>query len=89
LLRAQWRPDAWDLPFGVWADGAPVGVQSAGAKDFPTLRTAGTGGWLGRSYQGKGPGTEMRAAILHLLFAGLDAVAATSGAFMTTRPRMA
>lgn len=51
----------------------------APATDFPTLRTAGTGSWLGRSYQGKGLGTEMRAAILHLLFSGLDAVAATSG----------
>jgi RimJ/RimL family protein N-acetyltransferase len=81
-IRAQWQPSAWDLPFGVWADGALVGVQSAGAKDFPTLRTAGTGSWLGHSYQGKGLGTEMRAAILHLLFAGLDAVAATSGAFI-------
>ena len=68
----------------IWSVGrrALVGVQSAGAKDFPTLRTAGTGSWLGRSYQGKGLGTEMRAAILHLLFAGLDAVAATSGAFI-------
>lgn len=79
--RAQWQPLAWDLPFGVWADGVLMGVQSAGAKDFPTLRTAGTGSWLGQVYQGKGFRTEMRAATLHFLFGGLGAVSATSGAF--------
>jgi RimJ/RimL family protein N-acetyltransferase len=44
-------------------------------------RQVGTGSWLGESYQGRGIGKEMRAAILHLAFAGLGAMRATSSAF--------
>ena len=51
------------------------------AKDFPALRTVSTGSWLGREYQGRGLGKEMRSAILHLAFAGLGAAEAYSGAF--------
>ena len=58
-----------------------VGVQDLLAEHFPVLRVVRTGSWLGRSYQGKGLGTEMRAAILHLAFAGLRAREARSAAF--------
>ena len=51
------------------------------AERFAVLRTVGTGSWLGRIYQGKGIGTEMRAAVLHLAFAGLGADYALSSAF--------
>jgi RimJ/RimL family protein N-acetyltransferase len=51
------------------------------ATDFAIKRQVGTGSWLGQGYQGHGLGKEMRAAILHLAFAGLGAVRATSGAF--------
>jgi RimJ/RimL family protein N-acetyltransferase len=40
-----------------------------------------TGSWLGLGFQGQGIGTEMRAAILHLIFAGLDARVAYSAAW--------
>jgi RimJ/RimL family protein N-acetyltransferase len=40
-----------------------------------------TGSWVGRRHHGQGIGTEMRAAVLHLAFAGLQAEFATSGAF--------
>ena len=40
---------------------------------------ASTGSWLGREAQGRGIGTEMRAAVLELVFRGLGADAATSG----------
>jgi RimJ/RimL family protein N-acetyltransferase len=58
-----------------------VGVQGMIATDFTIKRQVGTGSWVGQGYQGRGLGKEMRAAILHLAFAGLGAVRATSGAF--------
>ncbi len=51
------------------------------ATNFAVLREVGTGSWLGRKFQGEGIGTEMRAAVLHLAFAGLGAQWAYSGAF--------
>jgi hypothetical protein len=42
---------------------------------------ASTFSWLGLRHRAGGIGTEMRAAVLHLAFAGIDAAEATSGAF--------
>jgi RimJ/RimL family protein N-acetyltransferase len=79
--RAAWSVDAWQLPFVVLADGEPVGVQQLSADSFPVLQTVGSGSWLGQEAQGRGIGTEMRAAILHFAFIELGAVAALSGAY--------
>lgn len=78
--RAAWRPDAWDLELGVWANGELAGVQAMYGKDFATSRTVATGSWLGQRFQGRGIGTEMRVAILELAFRGLGADVARSGA---------
>jgi RimJ/RimL family protein N-acetyltransferase len=78
--RAAWRPDAWDLELGVWSDGELAGVQAMYGKDFALSRTIGTGSWLGQRFQGRGIGTEMRAAMLELAFRGLGADLARSGA---------
>ncbi len=59
----------------------PVGVQDISSRDFVVTRSVNTGSWLGQRYQGRGIGTEMRAAILHFAFAGLGAELANSGAF--------
>jgi RimJ/RimL family protein N-acetyltransferase len=40
-----------------------------------------TGSWVGRAFQGRGIGREMRAAALHLGFAGLGATRALTDAF--------
>jgi len=56
-------------------------MQGVHANDFAIVRSVDTGSWLARPFQGRGIGTEMRAAVLHLAFAGLGAVEATSGAF--------
>ena len=80
-MRAAWSATNWHLQMAVLVDGAVVGVQAVLAEDFEVLRTASTGSWLGRRYQGKGIGKEMRAAILHLVFAGLGASYALSSAF--------
>jgi RimJ/RimL family protein N-acetyltransferase len=79
--RAEWTPARWTFSGAVFVDGRPFGVQDLGAENFAALRTVHTGSWLGMRHQGRGIGKEMRAAILHLAFAGLGAVEATSGAW--------
>ncbi len=79
--RAAWKPERWSLDLVVVRDGTVLGTQGMSATDFAVLREVGTGSWLGQAHQGQGIGTEMRAAVLHLAFAGLGAVYATSGAF--------
>jgi len=77
--RAEWQADRWNLMLGAWAGGGLIGTQGAAAADWPTSRTAETGSWLGRRFQGLGYGTEMRAAVIELLWA-LGARMVTSGA---------
>ncbi|MFC4337948.1 GNAT family N-acetyltransferase [Salininema proteolyticum] len=87
LLQHRWgnlsgqRPGDWNLHFTVFHEGGPVGVQSLWAKDFGVRRTVNSGSWLGRDFQGRGLGTEMRAAVLELGFATLGAELAHSGSF--------
>jgi RimJ/RimL family protein N-acetyltransferase len=81
LMRATWTPEAWTLNLLVELDGQPIGTQTLEAKDFAIHRTVGTGSWLGRAFQGRGYGKEMRAAVLSLAFDGLDARVAESDAF--------
>ena len=76
----EWQPDDWSLGLIAFHRGRPIGVQSVRAKRFAERRTVDTGSWLGRDFQGKGLGTEMRAAALYLAFEGLEAAVATSGA---------
>lgn len=79
--RATWTPEKWALPLAVLVDGAVAGIQGVDGDQFALLRVAKTGSWLGRSFQGQGIGKEMRAAVLHLIFAGLGAQVAYSGAW--------
>jgi RimJ/RimL family protein N-acetyltransferase len=79
--RAEWSADMWNFTGAVFVDGQVVGVQDMNAAHFATLRSVHTGSWLGRAHQGKGLGKEMRQAILHLAFEGLEAREAHSGAF--------
>ncbi|PRY19147.1 GNAT family N-acetyltransferase [Pseudosporangium ferrugineum] len=77
----RWSPQDWTLQLVVVADGQVIGTQEVGARNFATSRVVGTGSWLGLPHQGRGYGTEMRAAVLHLAFAGLGAEYATTEAF--------
>ena len=83
---SAWRPEDWMLNLVAVADGpydrAVVGTQGMRARDFTIVREVATGSWLGKRFQGRGLGTEMRAAVLHLAFAGLGAHYATSAAFL-------
>lgn len=80
--RAQWKPEQWSLELAIVRDGTVVGTQGLGARNFTVLREVHTGSWLGQAFQGQGIGTQMRAAVLHLAFAGLDAEYARSEAFV-------
>lgn len=75
-----WTPEDWRLHLCVFYDGTVIGRQGIGAQDLARRKEVGTGSWLGQDYQGKGFGTEMRAAVLHLAFAGLGAEEAVSSA---------
>ena len=64
------------IRFTAFLDGAPVGVQALDV--HPEWVT--TGSWLGAVYQGRGLGTEMRAAVLCYAFGHRGATTARSGA---------
>jgi len=76
-----WEPDDWGLDLVAFADGEPVGEQTINGRAFAVTREVHTGSWVGRRHQGRGIGTEMRRAVLHLAFAVLGAEVAISGAF--------
>ena len=78
---AEWDPWRWEFTPVVIHEGEVVGTQDAGAEDFPVARSVSTTSWVGRAWQGRGLGREMREAILHLAFAGLGAQAAYSSAW--------
>jgi RimJ/RimL family protein N-acetyltransferase len=78
---ARWQPDDWSLWLAVEHEGAVIGAQEISARDFAIRREVTTGSWLGQGFHRRGFGTEMRAAALHLAFAGLEARHATSGAY--------
>jgi RimJ/RimL family protein N-acetyltransferase len=80
--RADWTPEAWSLELAVFLDGRPIGSQALIARQFSTFRTVSTGSWLGREFQGRGLGKEMRGAVLAAAFDGLGAEAATTEAFL-------
>lgn len=82
--RATWAPDEWRLPLAVRVTGgALVGVQQLQADRFAEIGAVDTSSWLARRHQGRGIGTEMRAAALDLAFHGLGATRARSTALVT------
>jgi RimJ/RimL family protein N-acetyltransferase len=81
LQLGTWAPEKWTLNLVVRHAGVVVGQQNLSATKLAVTREVGTGSWLGLRHHGQGFGTEMRAAVLHLAFAGLGAAEAVSGAF--------
>jgi RimJ/RimL family protein N-acetyltransferase len=77
----SWTPASWSLNLVAVRDGTVVASQGMQGRDYAVLREVSTGSWVGRDYHRRGIGTEMRAAVLHLAFAGLGAEYATSSAF--------
>ena len=81
LVRSSWSPQDWSCMMAVLVDGDVVGVQDILASNFATTKLFKTGSWLTQRMQGRGIGKEMRAAVLHLGFAGLGADYAATSAF--------
>lgn len=86
--RFETSVDDWNINLAVIADGVAVGASGLGAIHFPTTRWFETGSWLGRDFQGRGLGTELRIATLHLGFLGFDARVAGTGAFSDNGPSL-
>ena len=86
--RAELSPTSWNLILAVLVDGEVVGSTGLMATDFPVLRQFETGSWLGREFQGRGIGKEMRAATLQLGFDGFGGQWATTGAFADNGPSL-
>jgi RimJ/RimL family protein N-acetyltransferase len=80
-MRAALSPAEWRLNFLVRVAGRVIGTQGMAATDFAVTRTAMTGSWLGRRHQGRGYGTEMRAAVAVFGFDWLGATRMMSEAF--------
>jgi RimJ/RimL family protein N-acetyltransferase len=79
--RAALAPERWTINFLVRTGGRVVGMQGLMATDFGIVREVQTGSWVGMRHQGRGIGTEMRAAVLAFAFDHLGAVQARSAAF--------
>jgi RimJ/RimL family protein N-acetyltransferase len=78
----SWRPEKWTCNLVTFRKGRAIGTQGISAEHFADRREVATGSWLGAPFQGRGYGTEQRAAVLELAFRGLGARAATSGALI-------
>jgi RimJ/RimL family protein N-acetyltransferase len=72
----------------VLVDGCVVGAADLFADGFPTLRQFTTGSWLGREFQGRGLGKEIRLAALTLGFDGLGAEYAHTAAWKDNAPSL-
>ena len=79
--RAALSPASWAIHFLVRLDGRVIGTQKLGARDFAITREVNTGSWIGLRHQGRGLGTEMRAAVVLFAFDHLGARTARSSAF--------
>lgn len=80
--RAEWSKDDWQLNLLVEAEDRPIGSQTVHGASFAVHRTVDTGSWLGREFQGRGLGKEMRLAVLAFAFDGLGARFAESTALL-------
>ncbi|MEX0846233.1 MAG: GNAT family protein [Ilumatobacteraceae bacterium] len=86
--RAETEPGRFHLGLAVLVDGEAVGTTSIGVADFDVLGEFETGSWLGVAHQGRGLGTALRLATLHLGFAGMGARTARTAAFADNAPSL-
>jgi RimJ/RimL family protein N-acetyltransferase len=79
--RAGFSVARWAADLAVFYDGELVGSQGISTHDYLITRTAETGSWLSRRYQGRGIGTAMRQVICAFAIDCLDAEQITSTAY--------
>ncbi len=80
-LRASWEATRFRCNLVVEHEGDLIGIQHFGADNFALSRVVSTGSFLVLNEHGRGLGTEMRAAVLHLAFEGLGATHAYTSAW--------
>lgn len=71
--RGTVREDRWRLYFVAYVGDEPVGQQDLTGHDFNDFGMVESTSWVSADRRGEGLGGEMRAAILHLAFEGLEA----------------
>ena len=79
--RAEMTPGRWTCISSSGSTATSSAPRSCAATDFAVTREVSTGSWLGLRHQGRGIGTEMRAAVLMFAFDHLGATRARSAAF--------
>jgi RimJ/RimL family protein N-acetyltransferase len=80
-LRAKFSVTEWSVTLAAFWEGELAGVQGMETRDYLVTRTAETGSWVGRRFQGRGIGTAMRQVICAFAFDHLNAEYMMSGAF--------
>lgn len=86
-MQSSWRrraavgPESWGINWLIRHRGRVVGTQLLYADEFHTTREVATGSRLGLAHQGRGLGTEARAAVLLFAFDHLGAVQARTTAW--------
>jgi RimJ/RimL family protein N-acetyltransferase len=78
--QGRWSPGSWRLTLVTILAGRVVGLQRLFPDQFQVRREVASGSWLTAESRGRGIGTEMRAAVLQLSFAGLGATYARTDA---------
>jgi RimJ/RimL family protein N-acetyltransferase len=86
--RAAMTPEQWSLDLAVKVDGQIAGTTGLITQRFAASRVFETGSWLGREFQGRGLGKEMRVATLQLGFEGFGGRLATTTAFADNGPSL-
>jgi RimJ/RimL family protein N-acetyltransferase len=78
---SEWSTNRWYLTFGVFRGGDPVGIQSVTTERFPSTRSFETPAWVAPTMRRQGFATEMRVAVLCLMFDYLAARVAVASPF--------
>lgn len=90
-MQSSWRrraavgPESWGINWLIRYRDEVIGTQLLYADEFHTTREVGTGSWLGLAHQGRGLGTEARAAVLLFAFDHLDACQARTTSWADNR----
>jgi RimJ/RimL family protein N-acetyltransferase len=87
--RGGWRPESWALSFGVFQGDELLGYQGLEGNDFARLRTVDSSSFLTPAVRNRGWGKQMRAAVLTLAFAHLDARFAITSAWSDNHASLA
>lgn len=80
--RAAFSAEHVDVDLAVRRDGELVGAQGFAGGPYAVTRSAETGSWLARRFQGQGIGTRMRQTICAFLVDHLGAAEVTSNAWV-------